>query len=264
VGLVASADVAPGERSLAEFTDPRLVSIYESVNAYRPGTQPDFYGWLAADLGARSVVDLGCGTGLITRELARLGLQVVGVDPSEQMLDVARSEAHGDGVRWIHGDASLLPEASADLAIMSGHVAQFFLTDEGWHAALEALHRALKPGGHLAFESRNPEAREWETWTAATVMTVHDATAGVIDCWTTVDGFHDDVVTCANHYRFVATGEVLTSWVQLRFRSSEELTATLADASYTIEQMYGDWDRGPVGPGAPELIVVAVSSPPHG
>ncbi len=253
-----------GERSWAEFTDPRLVSIYEPVNAYEPGTQPDFYAWLAADLGARSVVDLGCGTGLVTRELARRGYDVVAVDPSEQMLAAARSRPDGDRVRWIHGDASLLPGANADLAIMSGHVAQFFLTDDSWHAALGALHRAVKPAGHLAFESRNPDAREWETWTASDVTTAHDATAGVVDWWTTVDRFHDDVATCTNHYRFAATGEVLTSSVQLRFRSSEELTATLADAGFTVERMYGDWDRGPIGPTAPELIVVAVSSPPHG
>jgi hypothetical protein len=167
-------------------------------------------------------------------------------------------------VRWIHGDASLLEADIAYLAIMSGHVAQFFLSDENWCATLLALHRALQPGGRLAFESRNPEAREWETWTGADVMTVHDPTAGPIETWTTVDGVRDHVVTCTNHYRFAATGEVLTSSVQLRFRSADELTATLASAGFEVEQTYGQWDRGPVGPSARELIVVAVASPPHG
>ena len=50
---------------IVEFTDPRLVAVYETVNAYEPGTQPEFYLGLAAEVGARSVVDLGCGTGLI-------------------------------------------------------------------------------------------------------------------------------------------------------------------------------------------------------
>jgi SAM-dependent methyltransferase len=248
------------ERSLAEFTDPRLVAIYEAVNAYRPGTQPAFYVGLAAELGARSIIDLGCGTGLITRELAGLGYDVVGVDPSEEMLAVARRQPYGDRVRWvITGDASMLEPASADLAIMSGHVAQFFLTDEDWRSALLGLHRALKPGGRLAFESRNPEAREWESWTATEV-----ATAGGVDTWTTVDDFSDDVASCTNHYRFSATGEALTSSVQLRFRSPAELTDSLAHAGFTVERMFGDWDRGPVRPTAPELIVVAVSSPEHG
>ncbi|RPI09854.1 MAG: class I SAM-dependent methyltransferase [Actinobacteria bacterium] len=244
---------------MAEFSDQRLVAIYEAVNAYRPGTQPAFYVGLAAELGARSIIDLGCGTGLITRELARLGYDVVGVDPSSEMLEVARRQPDGDRVRWIHGDASQLEPRIADLAIMSGHVAQFFLTDEDWRSALLVLHRALKPGGCLAFESRNPEARDWESWTASAVVT-----AGGVDTWTTLDDFSDDVASCTNHYRFSATGEVLTSSVQLRFRSPTELTDSLAGAGFTVERMYGDWDRGPIGRTGPELVVVAVSSPAHG
>ena len=37
---------------LAEFSDPRLVAIYDSVNAYGPGEQPDFYRGLATEIGA--------------------------------------------------------------------------------------------------------------------------------------------------------------------------------------------------------------------
>src|ERR671911_1404470 len=105
---------------IVEFTDPRLVAVYETVNAYEPGTQPDFYLGLAAEVGARSVVDLGCGTGLLTRELALRGYEVTGVDPAPAMLEVARRRPGGDRVRWLHGDAGLLDEGRADLAVMSG------------------------------------------------------------------------------------------------------------------------------------------------
>lgn len=256
--------MASGGRWLAEFTDPRLVAIYESANPYRPGTQPDFYVGLAAEVGARSIVDLGCGTGLITRELARLGHRVVGVDPNAAMLAVARTRPHGDRVRWIHGDATALEPDRADLAIMSGHVAQFFLTAESWQRVLTSLRAALRPGGHLAFESRNPDAREWETWTADDLTTLDDPTAGRIEMWTTVDDFDHGVASCTNYYRFAQTGEVLTSSVRLRFRSEDDVIASLATAGFAVERMFGDWDRRPVGRAAPELIVVAVSSPPHG
>ena len=65
-----------------EFADPRLVAIYDSVNVYAANAQPGFYGQLAAELDAVSVVDLGCGTGVITCELARQGFRVIGIDPS--------------------------------------------------------------------------------------------------------------------------------------------------------------------------------------
>ena len=53
----------PTRRTSLKFTDPRLVAIYDTVNPYADGTQPRFYAALAAELGASSIVDLGCGTG---------------------------------------------------------------------------------------------------------------------------------------------------------------------------------------------------------
>ena len=231
--------------------------MYETVNAYEPGTQPDFYLGLAAELGARSVVDLGCGTGLITRELARQGCEVTGVDPAPAMLEVARRRPGGDRVHWVHGDARLPGEGRADLALMSGHVAQFFVEEDELAAALAALHRALRPGGHLAFESRDPRAREWERWTATARRTYHDPAAGSVEVWAEVSDVRDGVVTYDNHYAFAATGEEVVSPTRLRFRTVEELTASLADAGFAVEQLFGDWDRRPPGPATGELIVVA-------
>jgi SAM-dependent methyltransferase len=242
--------------TIAEFTDPRLVAIYDTVNAYGSGEQPHFYSELAAELGVTSIIDLGCGTGLITRELARQGYRLTGIDPAPSMIDIARLRPYGDQVHWMVGDASRLGTPEADLAIMTGHVAQFFLTDESWHAALTALLTALRPGGWLAFESRNPAAREWDTWTRAASWTAADPTAGKVEVWSEVHDVRDGVVSYANHYAF-ASGEHLVSPNKLRFRTGEELTASLADAGFVVERVYGDWDRRPAGPATRELIVVA-------
>src|SRR5690625_6303638 len=51
---------------------------------------------------------------------------------------------------------------------MTGNVAQVFLTDEAWSATLRGIHRALRPGGHVVFESRRPQARAWEQRAAET------------------------------------------------------------------------------------------------
>ena len=60
---------------------------------------------LAAEVGARHIVDLGCGTGLITCDLARRGYRMIGVDPSAGMVALARQRAGGEQVRWIVGGA---------------------------------------------------------------------------------------------------------------------------------------------------------------
>lgn len=242
---------------IAEFHDPRLVAIYDTINAYGPGEQPDFYAQLAGDIGARTILDVGCGTGLLTRELAGCGYVITGVDPSAAMLAVARRGRHSDRVQWIHGDPTAIPTGKADLALMSGHVAQFFVTNDAWAVALTALHDALRPGGTLAFESRNPDNREWERWTRAGTRTAIDPNAGPIETWSEVVDINAGVVSYENHYVFTATGDDLVSSAQLRFRTRAELTDSLATAGFSVEHVYGTWASGPVAPENPELIVVA-------
>lgn len=128
-----------------EYTDPRLVALYDTV--CEPRADLAFYIRLAGTLRASSIVDIGCGTGLLACELAGRGHRVTAVDPSPAMLDFARHRPGGGGVSWIEGTASRLGEVQADLAIMTGHVAQVIGDNEGWHTTLGAVHRALRPGG---------------------------------------------------------------------------------------------------------------------
>jgi SAM-dependent methyltransferase len=241
-----------------EFIDPRIVAVYETINSYRPGTQPGFYSGLAAEIGADTIVDVGCGSGLITRDLARQGYRMIGIDPAPAMIDLARRGAHAEQVEWICGDVSEIGTPGADLAFMSGHVAQFFLTDDSWAAALGALHRALRPGAWLAFESRNPGAREWERWTPEWRTTVSDPTAGSIETWSKFEELTNGVVSYSNHYIFAATGDEVVVQGALRFRTLKELTQSLGAAGFTIDRVYGDWDCRPAAASSPELIVVAM------
>jgi len=240
-----------------EFYDARLVAIYDSANAYGPESQPAFYRQLAADLRASSIIDLGCGTGMITCELAALGYDMIGVDPAPEMLKVARMRPKADKVTWIEGDVHGLGRQDADLAIMTGHVAQFFVSDTSWSSALAALRIALRPGGHLAFESRNPTVREWEDWTPQKRRVVDDPEAGLIERWPEVHEVQDGVVSYTIHNLFLATGEEVLAPTRIRFRSQDELTGSLREAGFTVENIYGDWDRQPASPSSRELIYVA-------
>jgi SAM-dependent methyltransferase len=191
---------------LNEFYDPRLVAIYDTVNPV--AEYETFYLDLASKLSASSVIDIGCGTGMLTCELARRGHRLIGVEPSKAMLEVARRRACGEWVVWIEGDALQLGELRADLAIMTGHVAQFFLDDEGWHSALIAIRKALRPGGHIAFESRNPLVQPWAEekiedhvdWPSRTSRRrVDEPVAGRIEWWIEILEVEDDRVCTAIH-----------------------------------------------------------------
>lgn len=241
-----------------EFDQPRLVAVYDTLNAYRPGTQPDFYLGLAHDLDAATVIEIGCGTGLVTARFVLAGFNVIGLDPSGLMLQVARARPEARGARWIHGTVAALDVQDADLAFMSGHVAQFFLTDETWHQALSAIHAALRPGGRFAFETRNPVARAWEAWAPDyTRRTVMDPVIGVIETWTEVEDVTKDLVVTVHHCRFAATQETLTAQTTLRFRTAEEVDQSLLVAGFVTEHKYGGWDRQPFTAQDDEIVIVA-------
>lgn len=242
--------------TFSEFSDPRLVAIYDTVNPFAADTE--FYLRLTAELSAGPIVDIGCGTGLLTCELAKRGHRIIGVDPSSAMLAVARRRPGGERVRWIEGDTRRLWEIGADLAIMTGHVAQIIRDDEDWSAILAAIRKALRPGGRVAFESRNPLARPWTEWNPqASRRTVEDAVAGPLEVWIQDSDLDGDLVRFENHYLFARSGEELVSNGELRFRSREELSRSLSDAGFSVESVSGDWDGSPSDAASPELIFVA-------
>src|SRR5699024_5256150 len=127
------------------------------------GPDHDYYRELAARHVANSILDLGCGTGILTVTFAGPGRQVTGVDPSAAMLDYARRRPGAQAVRWVHGDSPLLPDGPYDLMVMTGNVAQH-IADPQWQRTLSDLRVRAAAGAVLAFESRNPAARAWETW----------------------------------------------------------------------------------------------------
>jgi len=225
------------------YVDPRLVELYDRANPR--GADTDFYIQLAADLQAHTILDLGCGTGLLTRELAVGDRQVIGVDPAPAMLAVARRQPGAERVQWIEGDSSAMGRPEADLVIMTGNVAQVFLSDAEWMATLNSIHAVLRPGGHLAFESRNPDARAWEQWNRDATYAVSDSPFGPVEEWLEVIGEEHGRVRLKGYNVFKATGELVVVDSELRFRSLDQLTQSLRKTGFRIEQVFGDWQRGP-------------------
>ena len=237
------------------YVDLRLVNLYDIENTR--GADTDFYVRLAAELDARTVVELGCGTGRQTLELLADGRRVIGVDPAPAMLAVARQKPGAERVRWIEGDSSALGRPEADLAIMTGCVAQVFLDDNQWASVLRDIHAALRPGGRLAFESRNPDDRAWERWTPEATYAQFDSPNGPMECWLELVSAETGRVHLVGHNVFKATGEVVVASEELRFRSLAELADSLIGAGFTVEQVYGDWARGPFTSTSRIMVMIA-------
>ena len=233
------------------FAERRLAEIYDPLDPDR--SDLDAYASLVAELDARSVLDIGCGTGTFACLLAERGIDVVGVDPAGASLDVARGKPHADRVTWVHGDASTLSPLQVDLVTMTANVAQVFLTDEQWHGVLRGAFAALKPGGHLVFETRDPAARAWLGWTdERTRRRTQIPGVGQVESWCQVSDVDADLVTFRWNYVFESDGAVLSSDSTLRFRSSEEVRESLRASGFVVDEVRDAPDR----PGL-ELVFIA-------
>jgi ubiquinone/menaquinone biosynthesis C-methylase UbiE len=235
----------------AIFAEPRLVGIYDVWEGDR--VDLPHYLAIAAELGARSVLDVGCGTGNWACLLAGRGFEVIGVDPAAASLEVARTKPGGQGVRWIHGDVTSLPALAVDLATMTGNVSNVFLTREEWLATLGGVHAALRPGGHLVFESVDPAGEPWLGWNRETTYVRRESPdAGVFESWLEVTGVDGDLVSTRRTYVFAADGATLTSEGIRRYPSRATIEESLISAGYELADVRGAPDR----PGL-ELVFIA-------
>jgi SAM-dependent methyltransferase len=142
------------------YQDPDLAQFYDLDNGWGPDL--DYCLDFAKDAG--SVLDLGCGTGQLAVRLAE-GRTVVGVDPAEAMLEIARRRPGGRRVVWVRSDArNLRLGRRFDLVLLTGHAFQVFLTDRAQEAVFSTIAEHLDPAGRFVFDTRNPAAKAWREW----------------------------------------------------------------------------------------------------
>jgi len=226
----------------ALFSEPRLAGLYDPLDPDR--SDLDVYAAMAAEFGAATVVDIGCGTGTLACLLARQGLAVTGVDPAAASLEVARRKPGADRVRWLHADATEVPPIGADLVTMTGNVAQVFVTDQEWATVLRTVRQALRPGGRLVFESRDPAKKAWLGWNRdQTYRSVVIPGAGPIQTWIDLTSAGEGLVSFRSTVVFASDGAVLTSDSTLRFRDRAELAGSLASAGLVVDEVRDAPDR---------------------
>ncbi len=241
----------------ALFSMPRLAAVYDPLDPDRRDL--DAYLDLVDELGVRSVLDIGCGTGTLACLLAQRDTEVTGLDPAVASLEVARRKPGADRVRWIAGDVTALPPLQVDLVTMTGNVAQVFLSDRTWSSTLRAARSSLRPGGHLVLETREPEREAWREWTRdRSSRSVEVAGAGRIETWVELTGVGLPFVSFRTTFVFHDDGEVVTSTSTLRFRSRAEVEHSLGGAGFEVVEVRDAPDR----PGLELVFVARATTPP--
>ncbi|WP_067621580.1 class I SAM-dependent DNA methyltransferase [Alicyclobacillus acidiphilus] len=213
--------------------------------------------WLAEhlDLSGMDVVDLGCGTGVLTVWLAQAARTCTGVDASEQMLVRAQARAFDARVKvtWMLQDISRFRMSNpVDLAFATCDVFNYLTAPEALEQSFRAVIASLKPGGRLAFDVIGPSRVRmlqdgyWhiiddefvilhETDVEARLIT-HDVTGFIQD----PSGLYRRIEECH----------------QQRYYSTSELHGLLAKCGFGDVQFVGDFGQSAVDE-ADRLVCIA-------
>lgn len=238
-----------------QYTDERLAGLYDRLFPPSPAAL-DFY--LPLIMAARSVLDVGCGTGALlaaARDAGHSG-RLCGLDPAAGMLAQARERA---GIEWICGGAAELTLAREfDLAIMAGHAFQALIEDAELRAALAAVRAALQDGGRFVFETRNPQARAWERWIPERLLQADDGHGNPVRVTFEIEApFDGRTVAFSQTYESPAWDAPRLSRSVLRFLDAAGVAGFLTEAGFVLEEQFGDFDRRALTPESPEIVTIA-------
>ncbi len=148
---------------------------YDAIAEFYPEFAPDVYDdppmaallRFIGDIRSFQLLDLACGHGRLTRELARRDAHVIGVDISAALLGVARMHEmkHPLHVSYIQADAA---SVALEGTMFDGITCSFGLSDiDDLEGAIATVARVLRPGGFFAFSILHPCFPGWEAKQAA-------------------------------------------------------------------------------------------------
>jgi SAM-dependent methyltransferase len=198
------------------------------------------------------VLDLCCGLGRISAELARVGFAVTGVDITESFLRTAKEDAQHENldIEYIHADAREFIRPDYFDAIVNLYISFGYFSDQKDDLkVLRNVYASLKKNGTFIIETLGKEIAvrdfveaEWFERTGYTVLTEYKS----VDSWTFLK----------NRWIIIKDGKRVEKIFTQRLYSASELRSLLQEAGFCEIDIYGDWDESPYDHKANKLILV--------
>ena len=245
---------------------PDFGLLYDSVPLYAGRQDVAFYVAEAQRAGG-AVLEIGCGTGRILLPIARAGCVITGLDGSRAMLERCRAKLAAESAA-VQGRVRLAPGdmrqfnlgAVYPLIIAPFRVVQHLTTVDDQLTFLARVANHLAPGGRLIFDVFNPR---FDMLVGADGVEREDTPQQRLPDGRTLRRSYriarvrwldqvseSELIYYVNDQRYVQAFE-------MRWYLATELRHLLARAGFRVREMYGDFTRGPVVDGCPDLVVVA-------
>ncbi|NLS12957.1 class I SAM-dependent methyltransferase [Vibrio sp. SM6] len=211
--------------------------------------------------GARRLLDVCCGTGLVSIPLTRYVLDATGIDISPAMLRHACYKSRRiDNINFVKGDArDFQLGAPYDIAVVSGNALQSFTRDADALRMLRNIARHLSPNGRLIFDSRLPLRHNVEPSLDYDFGGVYFSPGGEkVSYFAKRERF--DAQRSIMHFRkrrLYPNGDVYESLQQMRYRSVKTVTSLLNAAGFGVENLHRNWSGDLLKPTSLQMVCVA-------
>ena len=217
------------------------------------------------------ILDLCCGMGRITSELARRGFSATGVDITASLLETARQDAayeHLD-IEYIKADARSFKRPGFFDTAVNLYISFGYFEDPADDLLVAGnVYESLKPGGSFIIETLGKEMAvrdftpgEWFERAGFTVLTEYEP----VDSWA---GLKNRWILIRNDSHNSRTGKdameipsrIEKTFIQ-RLYAATELRSLLLEAGFSSVELYGGWDERPYDQNAEALIAVGRKIP---
>lgn len=232
--------------------DEYLYFMEETLAAEDTAAQIDFIERALALRPGMRVVDMGCGHGRHTNELARRGYKAVGIDLVPGFLEVAARDATTLGVepQFVEGDLrGFRADDTFDAALCLFDVLGFF-EDEDSELILHNAFTALARGGKLLLDLRTREF-------VVRIPPIAITDKGNGDMM--IDRVAFDVTSgrIVDQRTFIRDGAVRSIAFSVRLYAYTEIRSILRAIGFHVEAVFGDYQGGALSAGKPRTLIVA-------
>ncbi|MDR0561801.1 MAG: class I SAM-dependent methyltransferase [Spirochaetaceae bacterium] len=214
----------------------------------------NLYGERPISAPGPRLLDLCCGFGRVSLELARREFLVTGVDITQAYLQTAREDGEYEhlAVEWVRSDIRSFKRPNFFDVIINIYISfGYFENPEDDRQVVQNVFDSLKPGGTFIMETlgkeiaaRNFVEREWFPKAGFTVLTEYAA----LDSWSTLK----------NRWLLFKDGkQIIERTFTQRLYAASELRRLLLDAGFASVEVYGDWNGAPYNQQAEMLILAA-------